>query len=269
MNRFIPLGILVFWLMSVSWLVRHDVVPALTARDVPRYAPGAWLTDRIAQSQARIENRYGHRVGTVWTRYVKAAENLSRYDTLWLERIAYLPPIRIDVESDFAQDGALDEFSLAIHGAGEPIRLLGERFGDQFGFQLLVGASPRQLFTLSGSEAGLVADAFRPFPTLPNLEVGQSWRMQVVNPLAVVSGVGSKMIPMLVQVTGKERLITDDGAAECFVVETDGARAWVKGDGVVLKQEVELPLGGRFTIIDEPFEEERLARVRAASQAAD
>jgi hypothetical protein len=42
---------------------------------------------------------------------------------------------------------------------------------------------------------------------------------------------------------------------ECFVVEAGRAKAWVDADGVVLQQEIELPYGGRYRIINEPYDE--------------
>ena len=262
-TRLSTLAVIVFWLASMGWLVWHDVWPAWTARDVPKFIPGDWLTDDVLQAQARIEDKYGHRIGTVWTVHSRTPAGLSRRDVVWLEKFPSLPILRIEMESDFTSEGVLDTFSLKVFGHRDKIALQGELYSGHMVFMLEVGTAPPQIFKMDAALSSMVADAFRPFPTLPRIELGQSWRMQVVNPLAVVTGVGSKMIPMLVRVTGKERVPTERGPVECFVVEAGQARGWVDARGVVLRQEINLPYGGTLAIIDEPFNAVALLLARA------
>jgi hypothetical protein len=258
LNKLVYAAIVLFWIGAMSWLVRHDVIPALTARDVPSIKAEGWLEGEKRESQARIEDKTGKRIGTIWSTHTAGRNGVSRSDVFLSERLPPLPRLRIQVDADFTLDGELDEVLLEVDGIGKRIKLEGENMSGNLAFILWVGQR-RQLFKIDADAAGMLGDVFRPFPALPNIEVGQSWRMHVVNPLAAISGFGSKLIPMIVKVRARERLLTDQGAVECFVVETDhGARAWVDADGTVLRQEADVPIGGRLTVVAEPFNAEFL-----------
>lgn len=254
LTRYIPLAIVVFWLGSMAWLVQHDVIPRWMAQDAPKFTQGDWLTDRVRSSQARIEDAYGHKVGSAWTVYESTADRLSRSDCLLLTGMPMLPPVRIAADSDFTVDGELDEFHLTAAGLGHKITLDGEQFGDQFAFQLKIGPRPFQYFKIDTQVSSMLGDALHPFSALPFLEVGQSWRMHVINPMAIVTGVGAKTLPMIVQVTGRETIEHAGATVECFVVQADQVKAYVNDEGLVLRQELESPWGGRFVVIDELFD---------------
>jgi hypothetical protein len=263
--RFVPLAIVVFWLAAMGWLVHHDVIPRWTAQDAPKFTQGEWLTDRIRSSQARIENAYGHKVGAVWTVYEPAVNRLSRTDCLMLTGLPLLPPVRIVADSDFTSNGVLDEFHLIAAGMGHQVMLDGEQYGDQFAFQLKIGPRPFQYFKIDTQVSSMLGDALHPFSALPFLEVGQSWRMHVINPMAIVTGVGAKTLPMIVQVTGRETIDHDGVGVECFVVQADQVKAYVNDEGLVLHQELESPWGGKFTVIDEPFDRAEYERALSVS----
>lgn len=260
--RLVCSGIVVFWAIAMGWLIHHDVIPAITARDVPRLSVEGWSDDQPMRSQARIEDKTGRHIGNVWSIYSVNQNSISRRDVFWIERLSILPMLRIEVDSTFTPEGKLDELLLQLYGAGQRIELKGEDISGNFAFQLTVGHREPQLFKIDASAAGMLGDVFRPFPVLPGLEVGQSWRLHIVNPLAAISGVGSKLIPMIVKVTSRESLPTEDGPVDCFVVDSDhGARAWVDDKGNVLRQEVDVPIGGHLTIVAEPFDELHLEGV--------
>ncbi|HRX83447.1 MAG TPA: hypothetical protein P5572_00345 [Phycisphaerae bacterium] len=254
-------GIILFWTAATAWLIQHDILPQFTAQDMPLYAVKDWANEPIRKTQARIEDKTGRRIGTVWSTHTASPTGLSREDVFFLEHVSMLPMLRIEVHSDFTAEGTLDTFNLKLYGASEHIELQGEEYSGNLAFRLMVGAR-EQLFKVDASAAGMVSDVFRPFPTLPKIAVGQSWRMHVVNPLAAISGIGTKLIPMIVTVKGRERLPTASGPVDCYIVATDhGARAWVGPDGNVLRQEVDAPIGGHLVIVDEPFDQQRLDQV--------
>jgi hypothetical protein len=262
--RWICSGIILFWALATAWLIRHDVIPAITARDIPRMTAKGWRADGTYQSQARIEDKTGRRIGTTWMIHHVSDTGISRTDIYWIEHLGVLPPLRIQMDSSFTPDGVLDEIQLNLEGAGTPVTLNGENISGNFAFQLKVGKQ-EHLFKIDSALAGMLGNVFKPFPALPRIEVGQSWRMHVVNPLAAVTGVGSKLIPMIVRVTSREKLATAKGPVECFVVESDhGARAWVDDDGNVLRQEANIPIGGKLTIVAEPFDPKLLDEALAA-----
>lgn len=256
-------GIILFWTAAMAWLVRHDIIPQFTARDVPRFTAAEADAHPPERSQARIEDRTGRRIGTVWSIPTVSSAGVSRQDVFFIERLSMLPMLRIEVSSDFTPDGRLDTFHLQLFGASERVELEGEEYSGNLAFRLMVGRQ-EQLFKVDAAAAGMIGDVFRPFPALPQIEVGQSWRMHVVNPLAAVTGIGTKLIPMIVTVQDREPVATPEGPVECFVLATDrGARAWVDAHGNVLRQEVEAPIGGRLVIVAEPFDDELLAHVSA------
>ena len=69
--------------------------------------------------------------------------------------------------------------------------------------------------------------------------------------MAAVTGLGDRFIPMLVEVTGEEKIITSEGETDCLVVESPNTRAWVDARGVVRVQEVTLPVVGTLRIVRE------------------
>ena len=245
----------------MAWLGWHDVWPAWTAVDAPRFDGGDWLTEETMQSQLRIVDQFKRRVGTVWTDYTENKARISRSDTVWIDGLGPVPVLRIEIDSDFTKEGYLDEIKMALFGAGEKFELLGERYSGHLAFKMDLGTRT-QYFKVDAAAVGTVDSMFRPFATLPRLEVGQSWRTHVFNPLAALTGVGSKLIPLLVKVTGWESISTAEGEVKCFVIEAGKARAWVKANGVVVRQEVTLPIGGTLYIEAEPYDDRRLERIR-------
>jgi hypothetical protein len=186
----------------------------------------------------------------------------------------------IEVDSVF-EDGHLDEFDLSVWADQIPfptirdthtgenqgqIHVRGERFASVYGFSVRLGPNPvPETFKIPAGQAGLVGDAFRPFASLPGLKVGQSWRMQVVNPIAALSGFGDRFTTLLVRVTGRETVNTPDNRkVDCLVVEAPNVKAWVDDDGLVLVQQVELPVGGTITARAEPYNEQAKIDAKAS-----
>ena len=265
--RFGGVFIVVFWVASMSWLVQRDIWPGLTAGQPPQ-AARLDLTETLSY-QVGLFNAYGHRIGTAWSTHQPIAETAKRDDTIYIESIAGLPPTLIEIDSTFLETGQLDELHLQVHGHGICIRVDGERFASMYGFNIWAGRPDEQI-RIQADSAGLIGDAFRPFAALPNLQVGQSWRMQVINPLACITGLGDKFVPLLVTVTGQERIETPDGqTVDCLVVESSKAKAWVDPQGKVIKQRVQWPLGGAITLWDEPYDESARSDARLRVPRSD
>jgi hypothetical protein len=240
------------WLLAMSWLVTHDIAPHWTASPPPPLQSGDWL-ESGTKIQYTLHDQFGP-MGSVWTEYLVDERSLRRDDLIWIERLPVdLAPLQIIVESVFTGEGVLDEFSIRLDtgGAARASAFLhGERFHSDFSFTLESGPLERS-FKIPLVESGLVSGAFHPFGALTGLQVGQQWRMQVVNPIALVTGIGNQFIPMLVEVTGEERIETRDGSVNCFVVESSSARAWVDAQGNVRAQEMELPMIGKMRLTRE------------------
>ena len=238
------------WLLAMGWLVNREVVPHWTASPPPVLRASDWLDGREARSQFTIYDELGE-MGSVWTNYLVDEHSIRRDDLVWIKRLPMdLAPVQIGVESVFTAEGVLDEFTVRLETGGSGrvrAKLHGERFHSDFSFTFESGPIERA-FKIPLVEGGLLSGAFHPFNVMTNLRVGQRWRMQVVNPIAMLTGVGDQFIPLLVEVTGEQRISTASGSVNCLVVESPNAKAWVDAAGIVQVQEMALPLVGNMRI---------------------
>lgn len=254
------------WLAAMTWLVAHDVWPGLTAQDPPRLQPTAWLENNGHEVQYAIEDEWGDRLGTVWTSYLIDVLSMRREDWIWLERLPLpIAPLRLFVESTYTAEGILDEFTVSLETHESDIEVHGERFHADFSFAIEGYVGEQYLdstFKIPLIDGGILSGGFNTYAQLTGLEVGQSWRVQVFNPVAAITGFGQRFIPMLVKVTHTETIAGPDGITECFVVESDRAKAWVDRTGVVRAQEITLPMVGLIRITRElTFDADRKAQV--------
>ena len=264
--RSATLAVVGFWVVMMGWLTWHDLWPAWTAQEPPRGAFEGLPSPGVSHSQAGIFDAHGDRIGTAWTVYTRMGPTARRDDCLWIAGFANLPPTRVEGDSTFDAAGQLDDLEVRVTGPGLAIEVKGERFPREFAFELRLNLQPPKTFKIPHAQAGAFGDMFRPFDTLHDLHVGQSWRMQVFNPAAAaVTGLGEPFTPLLVQVTGTETRVQRGVAQACFVVEAAGTRAVVSPDGTVLEQRVELPIGGTVVIRDEPFDAEALQNAKTAN----
>jgi len=244
------------WLVAMTWLVAHDVWPRLTADDPPRLQPTEWLKGDGGETQYAIVDESGDRLGQVWTSYRIDSRSMRREDWVWIERLPVpVAPLRLYVESTYTADGVLDEFTVSLESHDAQVELHGERFHSDFSFTLEGYVGNRRIdttFKVPLIEGGVLSGGFNTFAQLTGLSVGQTWRVQVFNPLAALTGIGDRFLPMLVKVTATERIVGAKGVHDCFVVESSRARAWVDHAGVVWVQEMTIPMVGRIRIVREP-----------------
>jgi hypothetical protein len=236
----------------MGWLFAHDVLPAWTAQDPPRLQPTEWLAHEGNKTQFTILHE-NTPMGTIWTSHLVDPRSIIRTEMIWIDRLPLdiaATPLRVVADSTFTGDGLLDEFHVELENPTAALTLHGERFHADFSFTLETGPIERA-FKVPLTEAGLITDAFQPFGRLADLEAGQTWRMQVFNPVAALTGVKNRFIPMTVSVVGEETIATADGKRRCFVVEAPNARAWVDEHGVVHVQEITLPVTGPIRIVRE------------------
>jgi hypothetical protein len=258
-GRLTGLAITLFWAVAMSWLLWHDVVPAWTAQEPPKIVAADWVNQYGRHAQFGIYDENNRDVGKIWTSYTTGTTT-DREDEVYLHDFPLLGGAYISSKSIFDVEGALDEIDITVLGGWQPIRIHGERFPSQFAFKVDFGTM-HQVFKIDGAWAGMFSDMFRPFDSMPNLSVGQSWRMQVFNPIAVVTKVGDKFIPMVVRVVGREVIEANGQTRDCLVVEAPKAKAWVdRRSGVVWIQQVTLPVGGTYEIRYEEYDKERRDR---------
>lgn len=239
-----------FWLITMGWLFAHDVYSVLTAGEAPTLSLSDAARTRLERTQFTIRDAHGHAIGAIWSVALPGESALRREDLIWLDPSAIpIGPVRIRVESTFTAAGALDEFTVSADSPAATAIIHGERFYSAFSFTLDGWIGDRRInenFKIPLSDGESLSASVHPFLPLTGLEVGQSWRMQVLNPFNAITGLGAKFEPVLVTVAARETISTPVGMIACNVVQAPRAAAWIDDDGVVQAQEVELPILGRF-----------------------
>lgn len=276
MYRLLFIAVVMLWLAAVAALVHRDIWPAWTAQDPPPMT-ATQFAGLERREQFAIQDGQGRLIGRAWGEVGPASSGLvSMSGTILIDGLSQLPyPIRVETESRFDGDGELDSFDLDVFGVPMiPINVHGERRGIYFPCELKVGTLHRQA-NLDLSASRMIGESIRPFNVLPKLRVGQSWRMQLLDPVAAVLKKKTEFSPVIARVTHRETLSAGGGPVECFVVEIqDHGRAWVDDDGRVRRQVVNspLPMLGKLTLEAEVYDENarkearRLTRSRSRVQ---
>lgn len=263
LNRWI--GILLFALMASAnvGLFLHDVLPRLTAGVPPTPQVITLKPGEIRWVQTGIFDARGRSVGRSWTR-VHRGPTVSTHELYtYLDRILLpgttLPPIHVQMKLTYQKNqDVVDDLRMHLFGLPFVVQLEGGLVSSEFPIIWKFGQQQGQ-FILDAQATKALGDALRPFERLPDLEVGQSWRLELLNPLTgLIPGVrdaGIDLSGVLVRVTRREMIEWHDEKVETLRVEAPNTVGWVTPDGRVLRQEVDVPLLGKLVIIDEPFNE--------------
>lgn len=264
LNRWIGI-VCAFGMLSVNAaLIFRDFVPDWIAGPPPdslgtRLNPGG--RDPV---QIGIYDAKGALIGQSWT-VCSASTELFRINTWTMVRSVPLPTgvrtpaIRVDTDAVFKPSGAIDTLEIRVHGFGVPVHFKGELIPpDSFPCEWEVGDQRGRLI-LDADTTRALGDVFRPFDQLPGMYVGRAWRLKLFNPLARLlpgwKGSDAAVESVLVRCTALDTIRHGNREVEAYRVEAPKTRAWVAYDGRVLKQEVDLPLFGRLTLLDEIYDE--------------
>lgn len=264
MYRMFCTGVVLLWITAMTALFYRDVWPAWTAQTPPPMTEEEFRRLEQRQAQFGLFLGDGERVGTAWSDITPAGGTTRISGTILLDRISYIPVIRIQTVTDFDKQGVLDRFLLDVFGIPMArISVHGERRGSFFPCSFQIGPVHREA-NLDLPASRMIGESLRPFSVLPTLEVGQAWRMQMLDPLSVAMRRRAEFTSVVVRVTGRESIRHRGEVVECFVVETfpEQARAWVDDDGHVLVQEAQVPGLGKLTVRQEPFDEAALISAR-------
>jgi len=265
MYRLFTAGVLLLWLSAMSALFVRDVWPAWSAQDAPPLIRENIDALAPREQQYGIFDESGARLGTAWSNIVTTGDIAVIKSTAVInsmtpvEGLPSIPPIRVETQTQFDAAGALDRFDLHVYGLPMTrIAVLGERRGIYFPCELHVGPFHRQA-NLDMSATRLIGDSLRPFSFLPTLKVGQSWRMQLLDPISAVLSTKTQFRSIVARVDQVETIEHDGRQVKCFVVVTSPQQvtAWVSPRGRVLVQEVMLPGIGRIQVRQEPYEQDR------------
>jgi hypothetical protein len=252
-------------LLANAGVFVRDVLPRWMPNDPP---PNDAQMLELGQSrfvQLGIFDDEGRRIGAHWTRSHRklVGDFVTVSSTTLLGPIelpaANLPRVRVDSELIFrGSTQRLDDLDFRLHGLGFPFRVRGEAMPTgEFACTWRI-ASETGSFMLAADAPAALGDVIRPFDRLPQLEVGQTWQIKLLNPLAAFGPPGELAVesePVLIEVTGRQRIVHGGQQVETFVVEGGGATAYVADDGRVLRQEVQAPLLGTLLLLDEPYDQ--------------
>jgi hypothetical protein len=268
MNRTFGIVVTVLWVASMSALVVRDL-PFWRMQEPPaRIIPNGDHQVGIFSGQRRIGTTW---VTSVSTPAASTVEAMTVFSASGL--IPYLPTVGEFVcvsTLSYDPDLTLSSFMFRLYGVGIPVQVSADRYGRDFSCAFRLGDMTRNMALDAGVSENL-GESVRPFTHLEGLHVGQTWRIRLVDPLTLLRTQSIEFTAQPVTVTRREAIEHGGQQVECFRIETAGTVAWADDRGRVLRQEVQMPLLGRWTIVDEPFNavargaaKARLSRLRTA-----
>ena len=279
LNRWIGIACGTFWLLANVAILWRDVLPHWLAGEPPPNEALLLTPGEKRFAQVGIYDDEGRAVGTSWTASMRVGigGTVAVKTTTVLQPIALpaaggllTPRVRIEIGLTYrAGEASVDSLDFKMLGLGVPVSLEGEAMpSGEFPFTWRVGEY-RGKTVLDSRVPVALGDVIRPFDRLPNLYVGRTWRLELLDPLSQIlpqlKQVGLSLEPILVQVTRIETILHQGQPVDAFVVEGGGATAWVAPDGRVLRQEVVLPLLGKLVLLDEPYDEDALRQGAAST----
>lgn len=260
MNRLIGCILAVAWLIAMAALVQRDVLPMWTAQE----APEALLP--AGDYQVGIFNQAGQRIGTTWVISSPTPQTLIRSTTvLDVGKISAGLPVGgkwvFSTELTYDAQDALDHCKFTLNAPGLYGEVSAERLERDFSVIAKLGGDVhnrsgeiKKSMLLEGDLSRYLSETLRPFTYLDDLHVGQRWRIHLLDPFALMKNQSVEFQTQLAEVTRLESVLCQGHLIECFRVETPSATAWADKKGRVLKQEVLMPLIGKWTLIDEPVD---------------
>lgn len=256
MNRFIGAFAALAWIGLMAALLNRDY-PFWRQLDPPAQVipPG--------NRQTAILDAGNNRVGTAWLTVSQRSAVVS-FTVFEVARvIPGLPaggPIAVKSTLGYDPDGSLQRLVFWLHGVGVPILVSATRVGDDFGVELNIGDLHRSM-SLPAEASECLGESLRPFTHLKGLHVGQSWRIRIVDPISMLRDQSIDFTAQMATVTARETVKHNGEDVLCYRIETNGAIAWADDDGNVVRQEVVIPFIGKWTLVDERFDQ--AARDRA------
>lgn len=271
MHRVFGIAVTCVWLAAMAALVYRDIVPTWTAQSPPQVLTDvSWNAAR--KSQSRILDARDHEIGGTWSVLQPTGDHFRFESTVVFEKLPMLPPVRIETTMTLLSDGSVDEFDLAVFGIqdmfGKPLKIemKGESYGRYIPCTLQIGPFQRS-FKLDAAASRLIGDGIRPFDVLRDLKVGQSWRMQMLDPLSAILYQQARIIPVIARVERQEHREYDGEQILCFLVSAGRTQAWVAPDGRVREQQADVPGLGRLRILaDNDYDEGKREKARRIGQ---
>lgn len=267
-SRLVCVTILVYWLVTAVGLVSRDLLPELSVGSPPDLrtissaaedAPAArWNILTADATDDRGSNRaVGQAVTESRRKSDGSVEMTSRvvFDSgRLLTRVLKTRPRPgdlVDRKIEFASvyhvdpSGNLRWFHAEVREAGQSADLwrIDGRLKNHAEMEVVSrGPVPilNRAVTFEYQPRGVVQSQFGPLDRLPGLAVGQRWDERVASPLS------GQVETVRAEVTRKVVIFWDNGPVNTLEVahrsKAVTARTWVRTDGLVLRQEVVLPV---------------------------
>lgn len=255
MNRLFGIILALVWIVAMAALVKRDMVPFWIAEEPPAgFAPDQ-------DTQWGIFDADGRSVGTAWIAVRRTSGETTVESTTSLDFRGL--PIVLDSSFTSLGETGIEQFRFSLHGAPVPIQVRGDRFGRDFSCTATIGEIVNT-FSLDARLSRFLGESFRPFSHLGGLHVGQSWRIRLLDPLALIKDRSIDFQVQLARVTRREVIEHNGSNVECFRIESNGSVGWADDSGRILRQEVHVPLMGQCVLENEPFD--RPARTAARAE---
>jgi len=265
-SRLACVALLLYWLVAALGLIVRDLLPELSVgsppdlRSISRAGeddpPARWtllVVDdpnraeaRRSVGQAVTESRRVPGVGVEMSSRVVFDSGRLLSNLLHGARASGRPDQQVEFSSTYHVDesGNLRSFHAEVRMPGQSLGLLEIDGRLKNRTMEIVSHGPVPFLNRATSfeyqPRGVVQSQFGPLDRLPGLQVGQRWDEQVVSPLS------GQVETVRAEVKRKTVIHWDKAPVTTLeVVHTSkavSARTWVRTDGLVLRQEVVLPV---------------------------
>jgi hypothetical protein len=266
--RLVCVAILLYWVVAAASLIRRDLLPDLrfarppdllsVAHAVRGNGASRWsllvIDDpahpdiRRSVGEAVTESIRQGDGGVLMSSRVRFDSGGALRGTVFASKTQFAPVIVILSTCQIDRAGNLRSFSATVRPeSAEPQEVLrvDGRLNERGDALEVISRGPLPMMNLTRMipyrERSLVQNVMEPFDYLPGLQVGQRWESRSVNPL------NGRIEPVKVEVTRKTVIQWANQPVTTWEVVQNmttplAARTWVRSDGLVLRQEVPIPL---------------------------
>jgi hypothetical protein len=261
-SRFVVLGIVLFWVASMSWLTVREVLPRFQSGDPPPFVID--LTDEVSASAINWAVLHKNkRVGSGFSTVSRAEDNAynlkSEFKFDKFELFNTLPIRKLSSRYQITPEGNLLEVEAKVYVGEIGIDLLnllpdsvefkGKVREGFFHPQVVIhfGSKPKALDFLEPvrvSGHGSIMNPMHLLNRVAGLHAGQRWVIPLLDPVGPVAPGAQVTIPKLEAEVHADTLTWAETEVPCFRIdyrEPGGdlkARTWVRRrDGLVLQQQ--------------------------------
>jgi len=303
-SRWFSATVVILWLATMGWLVEEKVLPLMLVGEPP--SVGKVIESQRRKPVVGWHISFGDRsLGWALTETKLLSSGLTeirgrvRFDSLpvealshgWLQPLSRLvgksmDKLQLDTRSLLTVEslGHLVHFDCVVrldpwdevftaHGIVEGSRMRLQLRVRSNGFEQTI---PEQLLPLPTN--ALVSDVFSPQPQteMPGLRLGQTWTVPIYSPFSPDK---NRLEILRATVEESQRIPWNGDFTQTWLVvyrsESEGTaggkakvrgRVWIRRDGAVLKQEMQIPIIGSTISFERMSDNEAAAKAKAAGR---